>query len=36
MSFIKANPHDNSRTVYLFANTEEIKEYLKKEHNITY
>lgn len=33
---IKPNPQDNKRTVFLFADTEEIRRYLEKEHNITF
>ncbi|MBU5311052.1 hypothetical protein KQI38_03365 [Tissierella carlieri] len=33
---IRPNPQDNKRTVFLFADTEEIRRYLEKEHNIIF
>lgn len=33
---IKPNPQDNKRTVFMFADTEEIRRYLEKEHGITF
>lgn len=31
---IKANPKDKTRTVFMFEETEELKDYLKQNHNI--
>lgn len=33
---IRPNPQDNRRTVFLFADTEEIRIYLEKEHDIKF
>jgi len=33
---IRPNPQDDRRTVFLFADTEEIRRYLEKEHNIIF